>query len=33
VLEQAGAVRAEATAAHPPGYSLTRYGFERLVGA
>jgi DNA-binding IclR family transcriptional regulator len=33
VLEQAGAVRAEATPAHPPGYSLTRYGLERLVGA
>ena len=33
VLEQAGAVRAEVTAAHPSGYSLTRYGFERLVGA
>jgi DNA-binding IclR family transcriptional regulator len=33
VLEKAGAVRAEATPAHPPGYSLTRYGLQRLVGA
>ena len=33
VLEQAGAVRAEATPARPPGYSLTRYGLGRLVGA
>jgi DNA-binding IclR family transcriptional regulator len=33
VLERAGAVRAEATTAHPPGYSLTGYGLERLVGA
>jgi hypothetical protein len=30
VLEQAGAVRAEASPAHPPEYSLTRYGLERL---
>ena len=29
----AGAVRAETTPAHPTGYSLTRYGLERLVGA
>jgi DNA-binding IclR family transcriptional regulator len=33
VLEQAGAVRAADTPAHPPGYSLTRYGLERLAGA
>jgi DNA-binding IclR family transcriptional regulator len=33
VLEQAGAVRAKATPALPPQYSLTRYGLERLVGA
>jgi hypothetical protein len=33
VLEQAGAVRPEASATHPPGYCLTRYGLERLVGA
>jgi DNA-binding IclR family transcriptional regulator len=33
VLERAGAVRAEATPTHPPGYSLTRYGLERLAGA
>jgi len=33
VLERAGAVRAEATATHPPGYSLTRYGLERIAGA
>jgi DNA-binding IclR family transcriptional regulator len=33
VLEQAGAVRAEATPARPPGYSLTKYGLERFVGA
>ena len=33
VLERAGAVRAEATTAHPPGYSLTGYGLQRLVGA
>lgn len=32
VLERARAVRAEVTAAHPPEYSLTRYGLERLVG-
>jgi DNA-binding IclR family transcriptional regulator len=32
VLEQAGAVRAEATSARPPGYSLTKYGLGRLVG-
>jgi DNA-binding IclR family transcriptional regulator len=32
VLEQAGAVRAEATSARP-GYSLTKYGLGRLVGA
>ena len=32
VLEQAGAVRAAATAARPQGYCLTRYGLERLVG-
>ena len=32
VLEQAGAVRAEANSARPPGYSLTRYGLGRLVG-
>ena len=33
VLEQAGAVRPEASATHPPGYCLTRYGLERLVGS
>jgi DNA-binding IclR family transcriptional regulator len=33
VLEQAGAVRPEANPTHPPGYCLTRYGLERLVGA
>ena len=33
VLEQAGAVRAEASPAHPAEYSLTKYGLERLVGA
>ena len=33
VLEQAGAVRADATPAHPSGYILTKYGLERLVGA
>jgi DNA-binding IclR family transcriptional regulator len=33
VLEQAGAVRAEATSARPLGYSLTKYGLGRLVGA
>ena len=33
VLEQAGAVRAEATRVRPPGYTLTRYGLERLAGA
>jgi DNA-binding IclR family transcriptional regulator len=32
VLEHAGAVRAEANSAHSPGYSLTRYGLQRLVG-
>jgi DNA-binding IclR family transcriptional regulator len=32
VLEQAGAVRAEANSACSPGYSLTRYGLGRLVG-
>jgi hypothetical protein len=33
VLEQAGAVRPEASPTRPPGYCLTRYGLERLVGA
>lgn len=33
VLERAGAVRAEAAATRPAGYSLTRYGLERIVGA
>ncbi len=33
MLEQAGAVRAEVTPAHPPGYCLTRYGLERLSPA
>ena len=33
VLEQAGAVRAEATPARVRGYTLTRYGLERLGGA
>jgi DNA-binding IscR family transcriptional regulator len=33
VLERAGAVRAEATPARPRGYTLTRYGLERLGGA
>jgi DNA-binding IclR family transcriptional regulator len=33
VLEQAGAVRADASPAHPPGYILTKYGLARLVGA
>jgi DNA-binding IclR family transcriptional regulator len=33
VLEQAGAVRADTTPAHPAGYILTKYGLERLVGA
>ena len=33
VLERAGAVRADATPAHPPGYILTKYGLARLVGA
>jgi hypothetical protein len=32
VLEQAGAVRAEPTHARIRGYTLTRYGLERLVG-
>jgi hypothetical protein len=32
VLEQAGAVRPEASPTRPPGYCLTRYGLERLVG-
>lgn len=31
VLQQAGAVRAEAGPSHPPAYSLTRYGLGRLV--
>jgi DNA-binding IclR family transcriptional regulator len=31
VLQKAGAVRAEAEPSHPPTYSLTRYGLERLV--
>lgn len=31
VLQQAGAVRAEAEPSHPPTYSLTRYGLGRLV--
>jgi DNA-binding IclR family transcriptional regulator len=33
VLEHAGAVRAKVTPAQPAEYSLTRYGFERLVRA
>jgi predicted ArsR family transcriptional regulator len=33
VLQQAGAVRAEAEPSHPPTYSLTRYGLERLAQA
>ncbi len=33
VLERAGAVRTETTPSGPPGYSLTRYGLERLVGS
>ena len=33
VLEQAGAVRPEASPSRPPGYCLTRYGLERLVGS
>jgi DNA-binding IclR family transcriptional regulator len=33
VLEQAGAVRAEASPARLKGYTLSRYGLERLVGA
>jgi len=33
VLEQAGAVRPEASPTRPPGYCLTRYGLERLNGA
>lgn len=32
VLEQAGAVRSASTPTELPGYSLTRYGFERLAG-
>ena len=32
VLERAGAVRAEPTPARIRGYTLTRYGLERLVG-
>jgi len=32
VLERAGTVRAEATPACLRGYTLTRYGLERLVG-
>jgi DNA-binding IclR family transcriptional regulator len=32
VLEKAGAVRAEGIPAVHPGYSLTNYGFQRLVG-
>jgi DNA-binding IclR family transcriptional regulator len=32
VLQRAGAVRAEAAPQHSPGYSLTRYGLERLGG-
>ena len=33
VLEQAGVVRAEASTARLRGYTLTRYGLERLGGA
>jgi DNA-binding IscR family transcriptional regulator len=33
VLARAGAVRTETSPAHTPGYTLTRYGLERLVGA
>ena len=33
VLEQAGAVRAEANPCRPRAYSLTSYGLGRLVGA
>ena len=33
VLEQAGAVRAQANPCRPRAYSLTRYGLGRLVGA
>jgi predicted ArsR family transcriptional regulator len=32
MLQQAGAVRAEATPQLPPSYSLTRYGHERFTG-
>jgi hypothetical protein len=32
VLEQAGTVRAEDSPARFRGYTLTRYGLERLVG-
>ena len=32
VLQQAGAVRAEAGVAHAASYSLTRYGLERVGG-
>jgi DNA-binding IclR family transcriptional regulator len=32
VLQRAGAVRAQAAAAHPLSYSLTRYGLARLTG-
>jgi hypothetical protein len=30
VLQHAGAVRAEVAPTHPPEYSLTRYGLQRL---
>jgi predicted ArsR family transcriptional regulator len=33
VLQQVGAVRAEAEPSHPPTYSLTRYGVERFAQA
>ena len=33
VLQQAGAVRAEAAPTRLAGYSLTRYGLQRLAGA
>jgi DNA-binding IclR family transcriptional regulator len=32
VLQHAGAVRTEISPAWPSGYSLTRYGLERLLG-
>jgi DNA-binding IclR family transcriptional regulator len=32
MLEHARAVRTQVASTHPPEYSLTRYGLERLVG-